>query len=386
MKTVAVLGSTGSIGRSALRVLSQYPEGFEVKYLSGYANADTLDAQCRAFSPVRVALLEDHAAARLQREVSVPVDRDMDAICNYARDADIVIIAIAGAAGAMPMLAAADAGRTILVANKEGLLLLDDILLQSLQRSGGTLLPIDSEHCSIFQMIRGHQSDAINRLILTASGGSLWEFDAAARARATMSDVCRHPTWQMGKKITVDSATLMNKALEIGEASILFNMPISAIDVVIHRQSIVHSFVELLDGTLLAHLSTPDMCLAISSMLHWPAIAPSEVPRVSWQQLSAMTFQPLPEPIEEEFPCFHLAQQCMRRHCLSVLSEINEEAVRRFLEQEIEFADIYPLLSDVIARLNPTREEDLSQRLATNAEARALASRWAPVKTVAMQP
>ena len=356
---VAVLGSTGSIGESTLDVLRRHPDRFRVVALTAHRNAERLFAQCVEFRP-DFALIADstrHAAlaARLRgaglATTLLAGTEDLAAIATLPA-ADYVMAAIVGAAGLRSTLAAAGAGKRLLIANKEALVMAGRLVLAAAARSGATIIPIDSEHNAVFQCLPqeshlGTEPAGVRRIMLTASGGPFRSWSASALQNATPEQACAHPTWNMGRKISVDSATLMNKGLELIEAQLLFGLPVERVEVVIHPQSVVHSLVEYVDGSVLAQLGSPDMRTPIAQALAWPQRLASGVQFLDLLQVARLDFEP---PDLQRFPCLGLAIAAARAgaEMPAVLSAANEVAVEAFLEGRLNFAGIERVIGDVM--------------------------------------
>jgi 1-deoxy-D-xylulose-5-phosphate reductoisomerase len=344
---ISILGSTGSIGQSTLDVLRSQPE-FEVFALSGHQNVKALSAQCQAFGPRFAVLTDPDDAALLAREF-VDLGLDTEVLCGQqglqriASDpvVDTVMAAIVGGAGLQPTLAAVAAGKKVLLANKESLVMAGQLFMEEVSRSGATLLPIDSEHNAIFQCL-GNQlevSDGVEKILLTGSGGPLLRRAMSTLAEVTPDEACAHPNWQMGRKISVDSATMMNKGLELIEACWLFDLNPDQIEIVIHPQSIVHSMVQYRDGSVLAQMGQPDMKIPIAHALAWPERMESEAQRLDFSTITDLQF----ESIElSRFPLLDLCRQVAGMdQCYAIaLNSANEIAVAAFLEGQITFTQI----------------------------------------------
>lgn len=346
---VAILGSTGSIGQNTLNVIMQHPDRFEVIALSAFQSVELLFAQCAHFKPQYAVMVDESAAAKLKDKLAFEglttiVLSGSEGLCFIAAlpEVDKVVAAIVGGAGLMSTLSAVDAGKQILLANKESLIMAGDFLLERAKNSGSIFLPVDSEHNALFQCLPsgylpGERPQNINKLILTASGGAFLNHTPSQLQNVTPEQACVHPNWKMGKKITVDSATLMNKGLEVIEACRLFKMRADEVEVVIHPQSIIHSLVEYQDGSFLAQLGVPDMRIPIAYCLAWPERIPSGAKRLSLPDIGQLTFF---KP-ENQFPCLNLAYAALEQNELTiVLNASNEIAVSAFLNKEIRFTDI----------------------------------------------
>jgi 1-deoxy-D-xylulose-5-phosphate reductoisomerase len=357
-KGVAVLGSTGSIGTTALRVIARHTELFSVAALTAHSNASLLREQVREFRPAYVGLVN------CAEEKADGWCRGVECLVEAATrpDADIVLNAIVGAAGLDATVAALEAGKRVALANKETLVLAGELVAAAAQKGHGEIVPVDSEHSAILQCIAGRQRADIKRVILTASGGpfrgrSIHELDAV-----TVEDALRHPTWRMGRKITIDSATLANKALEVIEAHFLFELPYDSIEVVVHPQSIVHSFVEFVDGSVVAQMSVPTMELPVLyALTHPERIADDGVTRFDPVALSPMTFEPV---AHDEFPLLAMGIEAGRRGgaAPAVFNAANEEAVALFLDGSIRFTQIAGAVHsslEELSRLPATTRNDL---------------------------
>jgi 1-deoxy-D-xylulose-5-phosphate reductoisomerase len=354
MKRVAILGSTGSIGRSALSVVEAHPDRLRVVALAAGENAALLSAQVAQFRPEAVGVATDAALEDLERRLPAEnrpelVAAGADGLLAVATHphADIVLCASAGTAALEAVLAAIDAGKTIALANKEVLVMAGALMVNAARQRGVDILPVDSEHNAIHQCLHGRRRREVRRLILTASGGPFRKLSAGELARVTPDDALRHPTWQMGRKITIDSATLMNKGLEVIEAHWLFGMAAHEIDVVIHPQSIVHSLVELRDGSLIAQLSVPDMRLPIQYAFSYPDRWDTALPPLDVARLSALEFGP-PDP--ERFRCLRLAYLALERGGAwpIALNAANEVAVEAFLSSRLPFLAIPRVIERVL--------------------------------------
>jgi 1-deoxy-D-xylulose-5-phosphate reductoisomerase len=365
MKKIVILGSTGSIGTSALKVIAQFPEKFRIVGLTAGNNIDLLMRQINAFSPSVVALSDDIACGRLKallKQQHCPeLLRGVEGICEVARlaDADIVVSAIVGSAGLLPTLAAIRAGKTVALANKETLVMAGPLIIREVRSHKAVLIPVDSEHSALLQCMKGYDRSAIKKLILTASGGPFLGRTMESLRDVPPADALRHPNWNMGKKITIDSATLMNKGLEVIEAHHLFGMPPEQIDVLIHPQSIVHSIVEFVDGSYIAQFSRPDMRAPIAFALSCPERLNSIVEPLDWESLSGLTFL---KPDRESFPCLSLAYHALDAGGTlpTVLNAANEIAVKAFLDGVIVFTAIPVIIAKVMELHSPMPADDLS--------------------------
>ena len=364
---VAILGSTGSIGTTALRVLERQQDRFHVVALTAFNNCELLEAQAARFAPTFVGCVANGASARGPQWRAGPeclveaVNRD---------DVDIVLNAIVGAAGLDATLAALSRGKRVALANKETLVMAGPIVTDACKTGGGEIVPVDSEHSAILQCITGRPGVEVRRVIITASGGPFRQWSTEQLERATLEDALRHPTWRMGRKITVDSATLANKALEVIEAHFLFGLPYDRIEVVVHPQSIIHSFVEFVDGSVLAQLGVPSMELPILyALTHPERVADSGVPPFDPVASSPLTFEPVPV---ERFPAFALGVAAGRRGgaAPAVFNAANEAAVALFLDGRIRFNDIGVAIANALDELGGRAGDSREALLAADHAAR----------------
>ncbi len=347
MKRLAILGSTGSIGVNTLEIVRQFPQRFEVVSLSAGLNIGVLREQIREFRPKIVSVLNRDLSETLRKEVSsipVKIVHGIEGLIQVAThpEVDQVVSAIVGAVGLIPTLSAIKTGKTIALANKEPLVMAGKIIMEEARANHVQILPVDSEHSAIFQALLGHRKEDVHRLILTASGGPLLNLPTSRLHEATVKDALNHPHWEMGKKITIDSASLMNKGLEVIEAHWLFNIPTEKIVVQIHPQSIIHSMVEYIDGSIIAQMGIADMRIPISYALSFPERLNLSLPGLDLSQTGGLTFFP-PDP--ERFPCLTLAYRSMEigETMPTILNAANEVAVSAFLEGSLKFTGI-PLL------------------------------------------
>ncbi len=380
MKGLAVLGSTGTVGESTLAVAAAHPERFRVVALAARGNDELLYRQCERHRPELAAMLEPAAAARLAARLRAgglrtQVLAGAEALLTVARmpQAELVMAAIVGAAGLAPTLAAAAAGKQLLLANKESLVLAGPLLVEAARRAGTRILPIDSEHNAVFQCLPPRAAEArapgVRRIVLTASGGPFLRARREELAAVTPEQAMAHPNWRMGPKISVDSATLMNKGLELIEACHLFALTPDEVAVVIHPQSIVHSLVEYQDGSMLASLSQPDMRVPIAHALGWPERIASGAAALDLVQVGRLSFE---APDLERFPCLALAGQAARAggSAPAVLNAANEVAVAAFLARRLNFAGIAGVIESVLQRHETGPVSSLEDALAADAWAR----------------
>ena len=373
VKCVSILGSTGSIGRQSLDVIGKM-EGIRVAALTAGSSVQKMAEQCRAFRPQLAVMATREAAESLKaalRDMEISVAWGEEGLIQAATlpRVDCVITAVVGMVGLKPTLAAIRAGKRIGLANKETLVCAGELVMAEADRWGAEIVPVDSEHSAIFQCLMGCKDRAeVRRILLTCSGGPFFGMEAARLRQVTKADALRHPNWKMGPKITVDCATLMNKGLEVIEAMRLYRVPLEQVEVLIHRQSIVHSLVEFNDGAVMAQLGSPDMRLPIQLALTYPERRESPVERLDLTKCPPLTFCP---PDEEKFPCLALAKACAKRGgtACPAMNGANEEAVALFLADKIGFYDIYRLVSQAVEAVpfvrNPSLEEILeADRLA----------------------
>ncbi|MFO1377592.1 MAG: 1-deoxy-D-xylulose-5-phosphate reductoisomerase [Steroidobacteraceae bacterium] len=385
MKSVTILGATGSIGRSTLDVIGRHPDRYRVVALTGASDDRGLAAQCLIHRPECAVMVDADAAGRLARTVAdagLPTrvlcgTRALEEVAAR-EDVDIVMAAIVGAAGLLPTLAAAHAGKRVLLANKEALVCAGHLLLEAVRAGGATLLPIDSEHNAIFQCMpadarAGETAPGVRRILLTASGGPFRTTPAADLARVTPAQAVAHPRWNMGRKISVDSATLMNKGLEIIEACHLFAVPPARVEVVVHPQSVVHSLVEYVDGSVLAELGNPDMRTPIAQALAWPDRIDSGVESLDLVGLGRLDFE---TPDLERFPCLRLARTAALTGgtAPAALNAANEVAVAAFLAGQLNFPGIPAVIEGVLDVHETTPVTSIDDVLSADARARDAAS------------
>lgn len=387
MQTVTLLGSTGSIGESTLSVLSQHSDKYRVYGLTANKSADKLFEQCLAFQPEVAVLLDEDAADALAKKLiqaglDTQVLTGVDALEKVAAssEVDYVVAAIVGAAGLLPTIAAARAGKHILLANKEALVMSGSLFMHEVEANNATLLPVDSEHNAIWQCLPVGESQqyhyegkGIRRIVLTASGGPFRDFSVADLEHVTPEQAVAHPNWSMGQKISVDSATMMNKGLEVIEAHWLFGLQSEHIDVLLHRQSIIHSMVDYDDGSVLAQMGNPDMRTPIANALAWPkritsGVEPLDLVKVARLDFEAASF--------DKFPCLKLAYQALEAGGTSttILNAANEIAVDAFLNKKIKYTDIARTIENVLETATIHTGSSLDEVLADDMQARQLAT------------
>ncbi|ORC58742.1 1-deoxy-D-xylulose-5-phosphate reductoisomerase [Pseudomonas floridensis] len=384
---ITVLGATGSIGLSTLDVVARHPALYQVFALTGFTRLDELLALCVRHTPQFAVVPEQAAARKLQDDLAVAgLDTRVlvgeEGLCEVASHSqvDAVMAAIVGAAGLRPTLAAVEAGKKVLLANKEALVMSGALFMQAVRESGAVLLPIDSEHNAIFQCLpgdfaRGLGAVGVRRIMLTASGGPFRQTPLDQLQAVTPDQACAHPVWSMGRKISVDSATMMNKGLELIEACWLFDARPSQVEVVIHPQSVIHSLVDYVDGSVLAQLGNPDMRTPIANALAWPARVESGVAPLDLFRIGQLDFQ---QPDEERFPCLRLARQAAEAggSAPAMLNAANEVAVAAFLEGRIGYLEIAAIIEDVLNLEPAVQVEDLEAVFAADSRARAFATQW----------
>lgn len=372
MKKLSILGSTGSIGTSALDLIDLYPDRFEVVGLAAHKNAQLLYEQTLKYHPQIIALHDQEAAQSLNQQIpNTKVVFGREGVIEAAThpDVDLVLAAITGAAGLVPTYQALSQGKNVALANKETLVMAGDLITKL--RRQASLLPVDSEHSALHQCLRGSRMAEIRRLVLTASGGPFLGMSKERLAHVSVEEALNHPTWQMGRKITIDSATLMNKGLEVIEAYHLFHVNEQRISVVIHPQSKIHSMVEFIDGTILAQMSITDMKSALLYALSYPERWDSNLPELDLLSIEPLEFFP---PDTENFPCLRLAYQALESGgtCPTALNAANEVAVQCFLNGSIPFSSIPEAIEETLNRHHPTAVTDLETVLRVDQEARRI--------------
>ncbi|MDN4594463.1 1-deoxy-D-xylulose-5-phosphate reductoisomerase [Polycladomyces subterraneus] len=372
MRHLAILGSTGSIGTNTLAVAAEHPDQFEVMALAAGTNVEEMVRQVNRFRPRLVSMATKEAAEAVQSRVDAGVkvmwgDEGVMAVATHP-DADYVVSALVGSRGLRPTLAAIEAGKAIGLANKETLVTAGHIVKKAAERAGVTIYPIDSEHSAIFQCLNGERHKDVHRIILTASGGAFRDWTREQLAEATPEAALKHPNWSMGAKVTIDSATMMNKGLEVIEAHWLFDLSYDRIDVVIHPESIIHSMVEFVDGAVMAQLGTPDMRVPIQYALTYPKRLSLSTKRLDWVELGSLHFR---RADFDRYPCLRMAYEAGRigGTMPTVLNAANEVAVERFLAREISFLEMEKVIERVMERHQPITEPSL--------EAIDEADRWA---------
>ena len=368
VKEITILGSTGSIGVSTLDVISRHRDKFNVKALTANTNLDVLVAQCQQYKPEYAVMVDEEFASKLEEKLKkispdTSVLAGIDGLVSVVEldTVDYVMAAIVGAAGLLPTLAAAKAGKRVLLANKEALVMSGKLFMDTITESNSELIPIDSEHNAIFQCIsnaNNQNSNTIRSIMLTASGGPFLNTPIDELSLKTPEQACKHPKWEMGRKISVDSATMMNKGLEVIEASWLFNVASDLINIVIHPQSIIHSLVEYKDGSVLAQLGNPDMRIPISFGLAWPKRIETDVKRLDLFDIAQFDFK---KPEIDRFPCLRLMREAIKQGGTSsaILNAANEVAVNEFLNKKIMFTDIPKVIESVMSDVTKNNADSL---------------------------
>ena len=376
MKSIVILGSTGSIGTSTLDIVERFPDEFRVVGLTAGNNDEMLADQVRRFRPQAVAMSTEAAAARLRQRCAglrTEIASGPEGLAKIASlsEAELVVSAIVGGAGLMPTLSAIRCGKHIALANKEPMVMAGQLMQEEARKAGVRIFPVDSEHSAIFQSLEGHRIEDVRRLILTASGGALWNLPKEALHDVTPERALQHPNWKMGAKITIDSATLMNKGLVVVEARWLFDIPESRIDVLIHRESIIHSLVEYEDRSMISQLGLPDMRTPISYAMRYPDRLPLDLPSLDLAEIGTLTFC---KPDHDRFPCLCLGYESLRigGTMPAAMNAANEIAVDAFLNGGIRFTDISDIIQSTMQAHRPTP--------VVSVEAALEADRWAREK------
>lgn len=375
-RCVTILGSTGSVGCNTVDLIERNPNAFVVEALTANRNVKLLAEQARRLNPKTVVLADPEGYKALQEALAgtdIAVAAGPEAVIEAAKQpADLVMASIVGAAGLKPTLAAVRRGATIGLANKECLISAGEVFVKEVSSSGATLLPVDSEHSAIFQVFDFDNADRVRRIILTASGGPFREFSLAEMAEVTPEQAVAHPNWDMGAKISIDSATMMNKGLELIEAYHLFPVPEDRIEILVHPQSVIHSLVDYVDGSVLAQLGTPDMRTPIAYALAWPKRMKAPSPRLALEEIGTLTFE---APDTERFPALRIARDALRAGgtAPTVLNAANEVAVHHFLDRKIGFLDIARIVEETLGIAPLDRLANLDDVAEADAEARRIA-------------
>jgi len=391
MKRVTVLGATGSVGRRALELCAQFTDVFRIEGLAARGSSPDLVVElCRIHRPKALALIDERAIDRVSRALPHPRPeilagpRGLDTLAREV-DADVVLSAIVGGAGLLPTMAALESGKAVAIANKEPLVMAGSLMTAAARRSKVPLLPVDSEHSAIFQCLEGHKRAQVHRILLTASGGPFRQTPQEGLASVTVEDALNHPTWKMGAKITIDSATLMNKGLEIIEARWLFDVQSSQVQVVVHPQSIIHSMVEYVDGSVIAQLGVADMGIPILYALNHPDRLPWPDERLDLTKVGALTFE-APDPVR--FPCLRLAREALSAGgCApAILNAANEVAVAAFLKGHVRFIQIADLIARALDRVPPRPLDSIETCVDVDTETRRLVESWLPAAAAGGSP
>jgi 1-deoxy-D-xylulose-5-phosphate reductoisomerase len=378
MKKIVILGSTGSIGTNTLDIVSKFPDKFQAIGMTAGTNVDKLEEQVRTFGPAMVAMSDEAAAQQLRvrcKGLPTKVLGGAEGLVQTATmlKADLVISAIVGGAGLLPTLAAIKAGKSIALANKEPMVMAGRLMQEEARKANVRIFPVDSEHSALFQSMEGHRMVDIRRLILTASGGPLWDLTTEQMKDVTPEEALQHPNWKMGPKITIDSATLMNKGLEVVEARWLFDIPASQIEVLIHRESIIHSLVEYSDRSVIAQLGLPDMRTPIAYAMNYPERVPLDLPSLNLAEIGRLSFC---APDNTRFPCLRFGYEALMTGGTmpAVLNAANEIAVQAFLNRRIGFLDIAATIRRTMDAHVPREILTLEDALQTDVWARGHAS------------
>lgn len=377
MKNVVILGATGSIGDSTLGVLRHLADDFNVLGLSAGWQLEKLAELIREWDPALVSVGESDGIATVSKVFSGEIYSGNDGLCALAtqNEADIIVNGLVGSIGLRPTLVALKAGKTVAIANKEPLVMAGSLIMDTARRFGGKILPLDSEPNAIWQCLHGEEESALRRIILTASGGPFRDKDLTELSDVKPEEALQHPTWKMGEKISVDSATLMNKGFEVIESACLFDVDVDQVEVVIHRQSVVHSLVELVDGSMIAHMGETDMRLPIQYALTYPHRSASPLGFLDLTKVRQLDFA---EPDHNKFPCLDLCYEAGRRGegAPLVLNAANEVSVKAFLERKISFLKIFDLNSDMLDLYGDEKIFDLETILSLDEKVRASSVRW----------
>ncbi|MBD3256827.1 1-deoxy-D-xylulose-5-phosphate reductoisomerase [candidate division GN15 bacterium] len=383
-RRLAILGSTGSIGQSTLRVIDDHPGAFQVVAIAAHSSIDDLEAQFHKYMPAFIGVVDETAGRRLKEKLkdeSVEVvigQRDLVSLAGLS-GVDLVLNAVVGAAGLQASLEAVRSGKLLALANKESLVAGGPLFPSLMERSGSVILPVDSEHSAIWQALRAGNKEEVAKIILTASGGPFRDYPVEKFGDITVEQALAHPTWKMGAKITIDSATMVNKGLEVIEAVMLFDVPPSDIQVVIHPQSVIHSMVEYRDSSVIAQMSMPDMCLPIAYALFWPERPASPHGRIDWNQLTQLTFE---QPDYRRFPGLKLAQEVagIGGTAPAVFNAANEVAVASFLESGIRFTTIADTIKEAVESVPVNTRPTLDDILDADRQAREVARKFTESK------
>jgi 1-deoxy-D-xylulose-5-phosphate reductoisomerase len=374
MKNIIILGSTGSIGRNTIEVALYHSERFRIKALAAGSNVEVLASQIKKINPEKAVIANNNKLASLKKLISLnstQISSGEEEIINLTKqkDVDIVVIAISGSKALLPLVSAIEAGKEIALANKEALVMAGDIITKKAEDNNVDIRPIDSEHSAIFQCLQGNAASAVKRLYLTGSGGALDKIPMTELSNVTPEIALSHPKWQMGDKITIDSATLMNKGLEVIEAMHLFKMSADNIEILIHSEAIIHSLVEFVDGTVIAQLAPADMRLPIQYALSYPERLPSLGSRLDFSKVANLTFR---KPNYKKFPLLNIAYEVAKKKGTypCALNAANEELVKAFLDKKIKLTDIFSIVEKIIKEHKPISKPEISDILKTDASSR----------------
>ncbi len=380
IKNIAVLGSTGSIGTQTLDIIAEYPDRFRATVLTARKNWPLLAEQARKFLPHTVVICDEVGYTNLKASLAdlpIKVEYGSEAIAEVVSlpEVDVVVTAMVGYSGLLPTIEAIKAGKTIALANKETLVVAGELITGMLRESKSKIIPVDSEHSAIFQCLVGEKKSQARKILLTASGGPFRKLDAEQLMKVTVKDALKHPNWNMGAKVTIDSASMMNKGFEMIEAKWLFGCPPKNIEIVVHPQSIVHSMVEFIDGSIKAQLGVPDMHLPIRYALGYPERLATETPPLSLAQYSTLTFE---APDYDKFPLLRYAFEAIEigGNMPCILNAANEKAVTAFLNNRIKFTDMPRLVRFTMDNTGFIKSPDLDDLIVTNSEALKVADRW----------
>ena len=381
-RRIALLGSTGSMGLQALDVIARYPDLLQLEVIAANSSADLLIQQARTFKPNIVVVVQEEAYLKVKEAL---IDEDIKIFCGEQSLCDVcemecvdmVLSCIVGVAGLRPIYHAIDCGKLIALANKETLVVAGELMTRKAKERNITIYPVDSEHSAIFQSLVGEHFNPIEKLIITASGGPFRGWTKEQLQNVTLADALKHPNWNMGPKVTIDSSTLMNKGLEVIEAKWLFNVDLDRIEVVVHPQSIVHSLVQFKDGSIKAQLGCPDMRLPIQYAITYPLRLENELPRLDFADYPALTFE---KPDRETFPCLNIAYEASRQGgCMPcVMNAANEIAVQWFLQERIRYVDIPHIIENALQHADPVKPQTVDEYLAVDQETKARLLKFGP--------
>lgn len=374
-RRIAVLGSTGSMGTQALEVIALHPELLQLEIIAANSSADILIQQAKQYHPNIVVVVQEEAYRKVKEALAdedVKVFCGEESLCDVCEMdcVDIVLSCIVGIAGLKPAFRTVSCGTPLAIANKETLVVAGELIMRTAKEHNAPVIPVDSEHSAIFQCLAGEHFNPVEKLIITASGGAFRTFTPEQLEKVTLKDALKHPNWSMGPKVTIDSASLMNKGLEVIEAKWLFGMPLEKIDVLVHPQSVIHSMVQFEDGSVKAQLGIPDMRLPIQYALTFPLRLPLPYPRLDFTQYGQFTFE---KPNREMFPCLDMAYKasaaCGGMPC--VMNAANEVAVKRFMQEQIKFTDIPRIIENALATAPTVKPKTIEEYVALDAETRA---------------